>query len=211
MGIWVHLGVWPDEGNELDQSQFVQLVSDLVTEHLLAMPCALLEGTIDISETPLGFRNMLTGAAALRETIKIRYQGDDLAELLQSLSAAPFGITDLCVLFDGFDWTNIALQESFKKQNWANAATALYALQAPQEVTFGEELPPFEEGAGEDEEFEDDPDEEEEGFFEIRTYMVQQGFFSYGKRGPEGIRGTPLDSVFRRHFGAEIWFDCDYS
>lgn len=211
MGIWVRLGVWPDEGNELAQPQFVELVSDLVTEHLLAMPCTLLEGTIAISETPLGIENMVHGrAAALPETIKICYQGDNLSELLQSLSAAPFGATDLCILFNGFDWSNAALQESFKKQNWANAATALFALQNPQEVTFAEEVAPFEDDPAADEEFEDDLDEEAEGF-EMRTYLIQQGFFSYGKRGPDGIGGTPLDSVLRRHFGAEIWFDCDYS
>lgn len=186
-------------------------MSDLVAEHLLAMPCVLLEGTIAISETPLGIENMVYGrAAALPETIKIRYQGDDLSELLRSLSAAPFGDKDLCILFDGFDWTNTVLQESLKKQNWANAATALFALQAPQEVTFAEEVTPFEDDPAADEEFEDDLDEDEEGF-EMRTYIIKQGFFSYGKHGPQGIRGTPLDSAFRRHFGAEIWFDYDYS
>ena len=210
MGIWVHLGVWPDQGSELDQPQFVQLVSDLITEHLLTMPCALLEGTIAISETPLGIENIVLGRTAMPETIKIRYRGDDLLELLRSLNAAPFGAADLCILFDGFDWTNAALKESFKKQNWANAWTALFVLQAPQEVTFAEELTPFEGNSDENEEFENDPDEDEEGF-ETRTYMIQQGFFSYGKRGPEGIRDTPLDSVFRRHFGAEVWLDYDYS
>jgi hypothetical protein len=210
MGIWVHLGVWPDQGNELDQQQFVQLVSDLITEHLVAMPCALLEGTIAISETPLGIEQMVFGRTAMSETIKIRYQGDDLSELLRSLSTAPFGAADLCILFGGFDWTNTALNESFKKHHWSNARTALFALQAPQEVTFAEELTPFEDDSDEDEEFEHDPDENEEGF-EVRTYMIQQGFFSYGKRGPEGIKDTPLDSVFRRHFGAEVWLDYAYS
>jgi hypothetical protein len=212
MGIWVHLGIWPDEGSELTQPQFIQLVSDLVTEHLVATPCTLLEGTIPISEIPLGIENMVHGygAATLPETIKIRYQGSDLPELLRSLSAAPFGATDLCVLFDGFDWANATLQESFKQQHWANAAAALFALQAPQEVIFHEEITPFLEETDEDEEFEADPDEEEETL-EIRTYTIQQGFFSYGKRGPEGIKDTPLDPVFRRHFGAEVWLDYDYS
>jgi hypothetical protein len=210
MGTWVHLGVWPDEGNELTQPQFAQLVSDLITERLLAMPCALLEGIINISETPLHFHDMLTGTAPLPDTIKIRYQGDSLPELLRAISAAPFGASNLCVVFDGFDWTNTTLSESFQKQNWANAYTALYALQAPQEITFHEELTPFEEGTGEDEEFEDDPDEDEETI-DVRTYMVRQGFFSYGKSGPEGIKDTPLDPVFRRSFGAEIWLDYDYS
>ncbi len=210
MGIWVHLGIWPDQGNELDQPQFVQLASDLITEHLVAMPCVLLEGTIPISETPLGIENMVFGRTTLPETIKIRYQGDNPSELLRLLSAAPFGAADLCILFAGFDWTNAALRESFKKQNWANACAALFALQAPQEVTFAEDLTPFEDDSGEDEEFEDDPDEHEEGF-EIRAYMIRQGFFCYGKRGPEGIKDTPLDPVFRRHFGAEVWLDYDYS
>lgn len=210
MGIWVRLGIWPDQGNELDQPRFAQLVSDLITAHLVAMPCALLEGSIAIKEIPLGIEHMVFGITAMPETINIRYQGDDLSELLRSLSAAPFGAADLCFVFDGFDWTNTALSESFKKQNWANACTALFALQVPQEATFAEEVTPFEDDSDEDEEFEYDPDEAEEGF-EIRTYMIQQGFFSYGKRGPEGIKDTPLDPVFRRHFGAEVWLDYAYS
>lgn len=123
------------------------------------------------------------------EALDLYYKGGDRVSLIKTLAEVPYGQVDLCVWFEGFNWQNPSIAESFGRQGYANADLLLYALAQPRPLrcidcfagTIGEE------------------------------HTIQVCLRTAGNRGPWDIAETPLFPLLARHFGADMLVDRSYS
>ncbi len=179
------MSIWSLPG----RNQFCALAADLIDQALVTMLCAILGGAISV-EYPLAVANVATSFTGEKpEALDIYYKGEDRVSLIKTLAEVPYGQTDLCLWFEGFNWQNPSLAASFGRQGYANADLLLYALAQPRPLrcfdcfagTLGEE------------------------------HTIQVCVRATGNRGPWGIAGTPLEALLARHFGVDVLVDRSYS
>jgi hypothetical protein len=187
MGVWMDLLVAPQVPLLLEKERFLELVSELLIDELVALPCAVLGGAVSV-DLPLGMANAAEFfPKESEEGVQVYYKGEDTVAFFKTLEAFPYGQSDLCVWFDCFNWQNPELKEDFQEEGYSNASILLYALTHPQTVICSD--------AG-----------------EVRgEYEVQSCFRTSGKNGPEDIVNTPLEPFLEHHFGSELIIDCAYS
>lgn len=187
MSVWMHLLVAPQKPLFLNQERFCALTEDLIARKLVAMPCALLGGSLSVMH-PLGDANIAASAIA-EEEVTLSYKGTDSLSLLKTLRELPIGQRNFCVWFAGFNWENPEISASFSRQGYANADLLLYSLARPQVLQcydcFSGRI-----GA---------------------EHRIQTCFRTTGNHGPWDIKETPLEPLLVRHFGSELIVDCSYS
>ncbi|HEX4208391.1 MAG TPA: hypothetical protein VHZ51_30135, partial [Ktedonobacteraceae bacterium] len=137
---------------------------------------------------PLADAN-IAASAIPEEGVAIYYQGADSISLLKTLMELPIGHRNFCVWFEGFNWKNPGISESFGRQGYANADLLLYSLSQPQGLQCYD---CFSGSIGEE-------------------HRIQTCLRTTGNRGPWGIKETPLEPLLARHFGSELIVDCSYS
>ena len=184
------LFVGPAAGTSVAYETFRDLITELCTKGIVAMPCALLEGDINPA-SPLGMSNVAQGSfqsSARYGTVNVRFKGESLSELEKALQKSPFGEADLCIWFDGLNWKNDAVRASLQKNGYANGDVVLYALAGPRKVTV------------------------------INAYdgtWSEHQFTHYfaitGKGGPESVNNTILKPILQRCFGANLLEVCSYT
>ena len=127
MSVWIDLLVAPRRPRLLERNQFRSLAEELLDHALVTMPCAILGGAISV-EYPLAVANVAASfPGEIPEDLDIYYKGDDRVSLIKTLAEVPYGQSDLCIWFEGFNWQNPSLAESFGRQGYANADLLLYA------------------------------------------------------------------------------------
>lgn len=171
----------------LSQQQFSALAEDLIAKDLVAMPCALLGGSLSVMY-PLADANM--AASAIPEKgVTVYYKGADRISLLKTLKGLLIGHKDVCIWFEGFNWKNPEVSESFGRQGYANADLLLYFLTQPQGLQCYD---CFAGNIGEE-------------------YRIQTCLRTTGNHGPWSIKETPLEPLLACHFGSELIIDCSYA
>lgn len=191
MSVWVALFVAPEVCAPMEKELFLNLVSDLLVEELVTLPCAVLGGAISV-ESPLGMTNVaLYFPKEIKEGIQVYYKGEDTVALFKALEAFPYGQSDLCVWFQGFNWENPEIREDFEAAGNHNANVLLYALARPQMVRCYNPYAPEEDEAG-------------------NEYEVQTCFRTSANYGPHDI-GDMLLEFLEDHLGPDLIIDCSYS
>ena len=189
MSVWMALLVAPRVPLAMTREQFSALIYDLVDQDLVTASCAILGKAVSV-ESPLHMGNVaafFTGEK--QDNIEVYYKGEDSISLLKTLREVPYGQSDLCVWFHGFNWENPAIRESFQQQGYANADVVLYALAEPCTLQCYDL---FQGEIGEE-------------------HTIQCCLRTAGNRGPWDITGTPLEPLLKKHFGADLIVDCSYS
>ena len=189
MSVWMYLLVAPKTPLTVTHEQFSALIRDLVDNDLVAMPCAILGGTLS-ADSPLGTANVAAGIGDTEQDSRsVYYKGDDSVSLLRTLSEFPYGKFDLCVWFNCFNWKNPDIVKSFSKQGCMNADVLLYAFTQPQTLQC---YNAFEGTVGEE-------------------HTVQFCLRTAGKNGLWDMAETPLEPLLKRHFSPDLVVDCSYS
>jgi hypothetical protein len=188
MSLWIALLVAPRTPLSMTREQFCALVGDLIGKELVSMPCAILGGNVSV-ECPLAMANAVFSNGERQDGIEMYYRGEDRISLIKTLAEVPYGQSDLCVWFEGFNGRNPTLSESFNQRGYANADILLYALARPKTLQCYDLI---------------DGEIGEE-------HMVQVCLRTAGNRGPWDIAGTPLEPLLISHFGFELLVDRSYS
>jgi len=191
MGVITSLFVGPSKEFSVSYEVYENLIKDFISLGYLNPRSAILEGELNPSVLPfVSFRNPPLDLPHRNKNIICRFRGDDMEECTRAIRSLPFGKVNLCVYFDGFNWNNKELRESFENFGFGNASIAFYAFASPQKIyTFNAY----------------------EGKETWREYVFTHYFTCEAKSAPHTIKKTVLEPLFIRHFGSDFVEDCSFT
>lgn len=218
MSWYVELKVFPKEALLPSRERFLALISDHIKQHIVALPCILLQGNFEdaaysyaISYRQAKELSEPAGAGYLRRrNLSVLAVCEHEDDLIQALQKAPYGEQDLFVLFKSLDLSNEMIRSWFLAEypeHREEQAVAFYALAHPQNVLVV--LP----GARDiDDNVIDEETLEEMHKQDTLPHRLwvndenssMQWFFSLGAdRGP-GAFPPEIRTIFAHHFGDDL-------
>lgn len=218
MSWYVEVKIIPKETLLPSRERFLALISDHIKQHIVALPCILLQG--DFKEATKPYAISYHTAQKLHEPAPTGYlRRRDLSvlavcdhedALTQALQKAPYGEQDLYVLFKSLDLSNEMVRSWFLAQypeHREEQAVVFYALAQPQNV-----LVVLSGARDIDDNVIDEETLEEMSRQNTLPHRLwangkncsMQWFFSLGAdRGP-GTIPPEIQTVFARHFGDDL-------
>lgn len=218
MSWYVEVKAFPKEAHLPSRECFLALISDHLKDHIVALPCMLLQGDFKgaASRYAISYRGVeqfmapVQAGSVLKPNVHILALCAHEEALAQALQEAPYGEQDLYVLFQSLDRSNELVRR------WVFAeypdyrevqAVGFYALAQPQEALVV--LP----GARDFDGHVIDEDTLEEmrrqntlpdRLWANSVWCTLQWFFSLGaERGP--VTFPPeIRTMFARHFGDDL-------